>query len=99
MYIVCLNVYRASTSATGACPTAVLLKFTTNEDHQAAFWGRKGLATTKLGMDKDLMLEQQARKSELWPLFKEAKVTSKRAFWRVVDLFINGIRICPPSSM
>jgi len=54
---------------------------------------------TKLGMDEDLTLEQQARKSELWPLFKEAKATSKRAFWRAVELFINGIRICLPSSM
>jgi hypothetical protein len=36
------------------------------------------------------MTAQQARKSNLWPLFKEAKVASKRAFWRGVELFING---------
>jgi hypothetical protein len=71
---------RASISTTGARPSAVLLKFATSEDRQATLRGCKGLAGTKLGLDKDLTPAQQARKSELWPLFKEAKVTSKRAF-------------------
>jgi hypothetical protein len=45
---------------------------------------------TKLGLDEDLMPTQQAHKSELWPLFKEAKATGKRAFWRVVELFVDN---------
>jgi hypothetical protein len=81
---------RASTLMTGTRPGVVLLKFATNEDRQVALRGRKGLARTKLGLDKDLTPTQQARKSELWPLFKEAKVAGKRAFWRAVELFING---------
>ncbi len=32
-----------------------------------------------------------AHKSELWPLFKDAKATSKRTFWHTTELFINGI--------
>jgi hypothetical protein len=54
------------------------------------FQGRKGLAGTKLGLDKDLMPAQQACKLELWPLFKEAKAASKRAFRHAVEFFING---------
>jgi hypothetical protein len=77
----------------------VLLKFVMSKDHQAALWRHKGLAGTKLGLDEDLTPAQQARKSELWLLFKEAKAASKRAFWRVVELFINSTRICPPSSI
>jgi hypothetical protein len=45
------------------------------------------------------MPAQQARKLEVWLLFKEAKVASKRTFWRVAELFINDIQICPPSSI
>jgi hypothetical protein len=90
---------RASTLTVGACPRAVLLKFTTSEDRQAAFQRCKGLAGTKLGLDEDLTPAQQACKSELWSLFKEAKATSKHAFLRVAELFINGTRICPPSSI
>jgi hypothetical protein len=90
---------RASTLTAGARLGIVLFKFATSEDCQAALWGRKGLARTKLGLDEDLTLAQQARKSELWPLFKEAKAASKRAFWRAAELFINGTRICPPSSI
>jgi hypothetical protein len=52
---------------------------------------------TKLGLDEDLMLAQQAHKSEMWPLFKEAKATNKRAFWGTVELFIDDTHICPPS--
>jgi hypothetical protein len=33
-----------------------------------------------LDLDKDLMPTQQARKSKLWLLFKEAEATGKRAF-------------------
>jgi hypothetical protein len=40
---------------------------------------------------------QQAHKLELWLLFKEAKATSKRAFWLAIELFINGTRIYLPS--
>jgi hypothetical protein len=43
------------------------------------------------------MLVQQACKSEMWPLFKEAKVVGKHAFWCKAKLFINGIQICLPS--
>jgi hypothetical protein len=70
-----------------------------SEDRQVALRGRKGLAGTKLGLDEDLTLVQQARKLELWALFKEAKATSKRAFWCVAEFFINGTRICLPSSI
>jgi hypothetical protein len=61
--------------------------------------GHKGLARTKLGLDEDLTLAQQARKSEMWPLFKEAKEVSKRTFWCTTKLFINDTQICPPSSI
>jgi hypothetical protein len=44
---------RASTSMARARPGAVLLKFATSEDCQAAFRGCKGLAGTKLGLDED----------------------------------------------
>jgi hypothetical protein len=50
-------------------------------------------------LDKDLTPAQQVRKSKLWPLFKEAKVAGKRAFWRVAELFINDTQICPLSSV
>jgi hypothetical protein len=54
---------------------------------------------TKLGLDEDLTPTQQARKSELWPLFKEAKAAGKRAFWRAVKLFVDGTQICPSFSI
>jgi hypothetical protein len=75
----------------------MLFKFATSEDHQAALRKHKGLAGTKLGMDEDLTPTQQACKLELWPLFKEAKVASKCAFWRVAEFFVDNIQICPPS--
>jgi hypothetical protein len=71
---------QASTQVTGVHPSKMLLKFATNENHQAALRGRKGLARTKLGLDKYLTLVQQARKLELWPFFKKAKVAGKCAF-------------------
>jgi hypothetical protein len=77
----------------------VLFKFAMNEDRQAGLWRRKGLMGTKLGLDEDLTLTQQACKSELWLLFKEAKVTCKHAFWRATKLFINDTQICLPSSI
>jgi hypothetical protein len=77
----------------------VLLKFATSENRQAVLRGRKGLIGTKLGLDENLMPMQQACKSELWPLFKEAKAVSKHTFWRAAELFINDIQICPPSSI
>jgi hypothetical protein len=58
----------------------VLLKFAMNEDRHYTLRGHKGLARTKLGLDENLTPTQQARKLELWPLFKEAKATNKRAF-------------------
>jgi hypothetical protein len=64
---------RAFAPMAGVCLGAMLLKFVTNEDCQAVLRGRKGL-------DKDLTPVQQARKSKLWPLFKEAKVISKCTF-------------------
>ncbi len=63
-----------------------------SEDRQAALRGRKGL-------DEDFTPAQQARKSELWPLFKEAKAAGKHAFWCAAEFFINDTRICPPSSI
>jgi hypothetical protein len=81
----------ASTSTVSARLGVVLLKFATSEDRQAALQGHKGLAGTKLGLDEDLTPTQQARKSELWPLFKEAKVAGKHAFWRATELFVNDI--------
>jgi hypothetical protein len=59
----------------------------------------KGLVGTKLGLDEDFTPVQQACKSKLWPLFKEAKATNKHAFWRATELFINGTWICSPSSI
>jgi hypothetical protein len=77
----------------------MLLKFATNEDHQATLRGRKGLVGTKLDLDGDLTPTQQVRKSELWPLFKKAKVANKRAFWRAAELFVDGIQIFLSSCM
>jgi hypothetical protein len=34
-----------------------------------------------MGLDEDLTPTQQAHKSKLWPLFKEAKAAGKWAFW------------------
>jgi hypothetical protein len=75
----------------------MLFKFATSEDRQAILQGLKGLAGTKLGLDEDLTPSQQAHKSKMWPLFKEAKVTGKQAFWHTAKLFINNTQICPPS--
>jgi hypothetical protein len=60
--------------------STVLFKFATSEDRQAALRRRKGLARTKLGLDEDPTPTQQARKSKLWPLFKEAKAVNKHTF-------------------
>jgi hypothetical protein len=92
-------IVQASTLIVGAHPDTMLLKFTTNEDHQVTLQGCKGLAGTKLGLDEDLTPTQQTCKSELWPLFKEAKVTSKHAFWHAAELFVDDIQICLPSSI
>jgi hypothetical protein len=35
----------------------------------------------------------------MWLLFKEAKAAGKHAFWRAIELFVNGTQICPPSFM
>jgi len=90
---------RASTSTTSTRPGTVLLKFVTREDRQATLRGRKGLTGTKLGLNENLTPTQQGRKSELWPLFKEAKATGKRAFWHTTELFVDGTQICPPSCI
>jgi hypothetical protein len=58
----------------------MLLKLATSENHQATLRRRKGLVGTKMGLNEDFMPTQQAHKSKLWPLFKEAKVAGKRAF-------------------
>jgi tellurite resistance-related uncharacterized protein len=42
-----------------------------------------------LGLDEDLTPTQQARKSKLWLLFKEAKAVSKPTFWHAVELFVD----------
>jgi hypothetical protein len=68
-----------------------------SKNRQVVLQGHKGLARTKLGLDEDLMPTQQARKLNLWPLFKKAKAASKRAFWHAIKLFVNGTQICPPS--
>jgi len=86
---------RAATSTA----SVVLLKFVTSEDRQVTLRGRKGLARTKLGLDEDLTPTQHARKSKLWPLFKEAKAAGKRTFWCVTELFVGGTQICSPSSI
>jgi hypothetical protein len=64
----------------GAHRGAMLFKFTTSEDGQATLRGCKGLTRKKLVLDEDLTPVQWARKSKLWPLFKEAKVASKHTF-------------------
>jgi hypothetical protein len=46
---------QASTSAAGGRLGAMLLKFTTNEDRQAALRGCKGLTRINLGLDEDFM--------------------------------------------
>ncbi|CAK9237597.1 unnamed protein product [Sphagnum troendelagicum] len=89
----------ASALAMGAHPNVVLFKFTTSKDCHVALRGHKGLVGTKLGLDEDFMSAQQVHKLEMWPLFKEAKATCKRAFWHAIELFIDGIKICPPSSV
>jgi hypothetical protein len=89
----------ASALAASMCFGVVLFKSATNEDRQAALRGRKGLVGTTLGRDEDLTPTQQACKSEMWPLFKEAKAAGKCAFWRMVEFFINNIQICLPSSI
>jgi hypothetical protein len=71
---------QTSTPAIGTRPGVVLLKFTRNEDRQAALQRCKGLAGTKLGFNEDLTPVQQAHKSKLWLMFKEAKAAGKRAF-------------------
>jgi hypothetical protein len=38
------------------------------------------MAGTKLGLDEDFTPAQQARKSKLWPLFKEANAEGKCTF-------------------
>jgi hypothetical protein len=70
----------ASALATNARLGAVLLKFTMSENHQAVLQEHKGSSRTKLGLDEDLTPMQEVCKSELRPLFKEAKATSKHAF-------------------
>jgi hypothetical protein len=70
----------ASTPAAGACPNVMLFKFAASENCQAVLRGHKGLTGTKLGLNEDLTPTQQVRKLELWPLFKEAKIASKRTF-------------------
>ncbi|CAK9260310.1 unnamed protein product [Sphagnum jensenii] len=79
---------RAFALMAGMRPNAVLFKFVTSEDCQVALWGRKGLAETKLGLDEDLTPAQQARKSELWSLFKEAKAMGKHT--RLSSLRLNN---------
>jgi hypothetical protein len=71
---------KVSTSTMCVHFDTILFKFTISEDRQATLQGRKGLVGTKLGLDEDLTLAQQARKSKLWPLFKEAKATCKCTF-------------------
>ncbi len=90
---------QASASTIGVCFSVMFLKFPTSKDHQAALQGHKGLARTKLGLDKDLTSTQQARKSKLWSLFKEAKATSKRAFWHAAKFFVDDTQISLPSSI
>jgi hypothetical protein len=58
----------------------MLLKFTTSKDRQVTLRRRKGLTGTKLSMNEDFTPTKQARKSELWMLFKETKVAGKHAF-------------------
>jgi len=70
-----------------------------SEDRQATLRRRKGLPGTELSLDENLMPTLQARKSEMWPLFKEAKAASKRAFWHAPELFVDSTQICPPSSI
>jgi len=88
---------RASALTTVVRPDVVLFKFVMSEDRQVVLRGRKGMARTKLGLDENLTPTQQACKSKLWPLFKEAKATGKRTFWCIAELFIDNIQICSPS--
>ncbi len=83
----------------GARPNVVMFKFATSKDCHVTLRGRKGLVGTKLGLDEDFMPVQQAHKLEMWLLFKEAKAAGKRTFWRAIKLFVNGTKICPPSSI
>jgi hypothetical protein len=49
--------------------------------------------------DENFTPAQQACKSEMWSLFKEAKAAGKRAFWHIAKLFINDTHINMPSSI
>jgi hypothetical protein len=69
-------IVRASALMAGARFDAVLLKFMMSKDYQVVLRACKGLVGTKLGLDKDLTPAQQARKQELWPLYKEAEVVA-----------------------
>jgi hypothetical protein len=89
----------AAYDCAGLYPDTTLLKFATNKDYQGTLRGCKGLAGTKLGLDEDFTPTQQVRKSELWPLFKEAKAVGKCAFWRIVELYVNDLQISSPSSI
>jgi hypothetical protein len=71
-----------------------------NERRPPSYASRaQGLGKDQVGLNEDFMPTQQARKSELWPLFKEAKAASKRAFWRAIELFVIGTQIYLPSSI
>jgi hypothetical protein len=41
-------------------------------------------------LDKDLTPTQWVRKSELWPLFKEAKAAGKRVFSHAAEFFVDN---------
>jgi hypothetical protein len=49
------TIAQASTSMVGMRPDTVLFKFATSEDRQVTLRGCKGLARTKLSLDKDFM--------------------------------------------
>jgi hypothetical protein len=71
-----LVIMQASTPTAGMRWGVMMFKFAMNEDCQAALQGHKGLARTKLGLDKDLTPTQQVHKSELRLLFKAASKCS-----------------------
>jgi len=77
-------------------PDALLLKFAMSKNHQVVLQGHKGLARTKLGLDEDLMPTQQARKLNLWPLFKRPRQQASAPFGMQPNSLSMALRFARP---
>jgi hypothetical protein len=59
----------------------------------------QGLSGDQVGPRRGLHARTTTHKSKLCLMFKEAKAAGKRAFWPIVELSVDDIQICPPSSI